>query len=189
MVSLFLILLSFFILLNSISLKNKKKSEEVLTNVRYEFVGKDLKTKLSINNKDDIAAGSKIFGLKERMEDILRKKLSSGVYIIQSGKLLKIHLRNNVFFNDESGNIKYSGEKILRQIFSLIQEYSETENINADISIPNTGNNKIDIKKATIINNISSYYYPSKYRLTVSHFKTEKDLDNAIKISVVLGYE
>ncbi len=189
-VSLFLILLSFFILLNSLALKNKKKTEEVLTNVRYEFVGKDLKTKLNIEDKADIAAGSKIFGLKEKMENILRKELSSGVYIIQSGKLLKIHLRNNLFFSDENGTIKYSGEKIFRQIFLLLKEYADTESINADVSLPNTESFEVDIRKATIVNNIASYYTPAKYRLTTSFFKPkDKELENIIKISIVVGYE
>ncbi len=185
MVSLFLVLLSFFIFLTSISQQNKVKSEKVLQNLRYEFKGKSLQTKIKYWDNDNLAGASRIFGFKESIETVLKTKRLQDTKIIQRGNIISFELRFAQIFSEEKTQIKSSGFGIIKDIFtSLDKNYLLIKRV--EISMPLFSDRKALIRYLSYISDIAKYYSPEiQYTYSAIPMKnTEKD--RSIRVKVLL---
>lgn len=126
LVSLFLAVLAFFIVLNSLSVINKEKENEFFDKVQEEFVGGNLenKFKIFIKKKQKKSGGSdNLINIKDVIKDFL---VNRSVLIISDftdyGKILEIKITKGNAFNSNSDYPKTSATKFLKEFAEVLVE-------------------------------------------------------------------
>ena len=131
MVSLFLAVLSFFIVLNTISEINQRKTKDVLENVREEFSGRNFLRRLKLfqQKREKQGDGANYIGIKELVKSYLQQnRFITKPKYSDFGKFLEIHIGLEHFY--KTGNIypKKSSISFIEQLGTLLKEYvSEDE--------------------------------------------------------------
>lgn len=125
LVSLFLAVLAFFIVLNSIAQINKNKTKKFFTEVQDNFVGDDLISKLKLNESNKPSAGqnSDIINIKDSIYQFLVNKSMLVVSdFTDHGRLLEIKITMGNIFNSNSSFPKTSATKFFREFSEFLVE-------------------------------------------------------------------
>jgi hypothetical protein len=153
LVSLFLAVLAFFILLNSISIINQEKTEDILEKVREEFSGDNFISKFTILPKRTQGKD----GLKEEassLKDIIKFYVSKNSNILSSemvdyGKKMELKIsQNNTFYADCCDKESYDRDLSYSQIQSELSEFKKFLTLNFYTSEDNILDDSV-IKKST----------------------------------------
>lgn len=189
LISLFLLLLCFFVMLNSVSDKNNKKAKNLSEHVRYEFAGKDLKDKVrSFKNSGSIVGSYKVFGIRENLEKFLVKNRYEETDVSQFDKYLTFSLRNTLVFFDNEENLKYTGINVLREVSKLLYNYNKYGNLSVEVIINSTPDKyDLTLKRIKKIRSIISYDLRKEGVFKFAIAPYEKQEDNRIKFIISLN--
>ncbi len=188
LISLFLLLLCFFVMLNSLAEKNSKKGKAVTQNLRYEFMGKDWKDKLkTFNDSGSIVGAYKVFGIKEKLEKFMMFNKLDDASVNQFDKYLSFSLRNNIIFFEGDESLKYTGTTLLREISKLLNNYDKYGNLSVMVVVSSEpGNYDLALKRIRKIKSIISYNLrdESSLKFSISSYKNQKDS----KVKFILSF-
>lgn len=152
LVSLFLAVIAFFIVLNSISQVSKVKTEEFFDKVQSKFVGDNLASKFKIlTYKNKKSGGSKkTINIKDVIHDFLVNK---SVLVISDftdyGKVVEIKITKGAAFNSDSDYPKTSATKFLREFSDMMIEQRAINRFKLSLVLSYEENNKDNLKLAT----------------------------------------
>jgi hypothetical protein len=141
-VSLFLAVLCFFIVLNTISKPNENKTQDILENVRDEFSGKNFLRRIKVFQEKKHKGGEDLqfFGIKE----LVKNYLSQNNYISKPqysdfGKFLEINIDKTHFYTSKSSIFpKNSAVSFVKQLGEILKDSAKVEDYNMTVISPYT---------------------------------------------------
>ncbi len=182
-ISVFLVILSFFIMLNAISSNNSQKNRDITKSVVHEFTGKDLKQKIQLfdKNKYEVKPVQSPLDFKDiitSFTDSQQKNVSP--VLSESPSNYTISVKINNVFGPDSPDVRLPAEAFLTSLNNYISLNRKTPEATAKLVLLYNDTDKASrsMALARIENLYATLDYANQRNISFS-YSTAKNSDRA----------